>query len=114
MNIENENMEQVDPRLHTGDLAIAAYALAEVFNSFLVMYENEEYEEMSKEEIETTMNQIRTTFIKFNTLNHFRGQRNNLHKAFRPKFSCNRTKNSCTDGLQLCVKQNGRIIIKLD
>ena len=78
MNIENENMEQVDPRLHTGDLAIAAYALAEVFNSFLVMYENEEYEEMSKEEIETTMNQIRTTFIKFNTLAEvsYEGQQN--------------------------------------
>ena len=78
MSIENENMEQVDPRLHTGDLAIAAYALAEVFNSFLVMYENEEYEEMSKEEIETTMNQIRTTFIKFNTLAEvsYEGQQN--------------------------------------
>ena len=78
MNIENENTEQVDPRLHTGDLAIAAYALAEVFNSFLVMYENEEYEEMSKEEIETTMNQIRTTFIKFNTLAEvsYEGQQN--------------------------------------
>ena len=78
MSIENENMEQVDTRLHTGDLAIAAYALAEVFNSFLVMYENEQYEEMSKEEIETTMNQIRTTFIKFNALAEvsYEGQQN--------------------------------------
>tara|TARA_R100000657_G_C4642594_1_gene88211 strand:- start:214 stop:468 length:255 start_codon:yes stop_codon:yes gene_type:complete len=80
MNIETDNnkMEQVDTRLHTGDLAIAAYALAEVFNSFLVMYENEVYEEMSKEEMETTMNQIRTTFIKFNALAEvsYEGQQN--------------------------------------
>lgn len=72
--LENQNMEEVDTRLHTGDLAIAAYALAEVFNSFLVMYENEVYEEMSKEEMETTMNQIRATFIKFNALAEFSNQ----------------------------------------
>ena len=68
MSVENENAEEVETRLHTGDLAIAAYALAEVFNSFLVMYENEHYEEMTKDEMESTMEQIRKTFIKFNAL----------------------------------------------
>ena len=75
---QNENMEEVDTKGYTqADLAIAAYALAEVFNSFLVMYENEVYEEMSKEEMETTMNQIRILSSKFNALAEFSNQEQN-------------------------------------
>jgi len=66
-NVEKPNND-VPSLLTRQDLAIAIYALAEVFNSFLVMYENESYEEMPKEEMEMTMNKLRETFNKFNVI----------------------------------------------
>jgi len=66
-NVEKTNND-VPSLLTRQDLAIAIYALAEVFNSFLVMYENESYEEMPKEELEMTMNKLRETFNKFNVI----------------------------------------------
>ena len=66
-NVEKPNND-VPSLLTRQDLAIAIYALAEVFNSFLVMYENESYEEMPKDEMEMTMNKLRETFNKFNVI----------------------------------------------
>jgi len=67
MNITNE--DQLDtPRLTKIDLAIASYALAETFNSYLLAYEAEDYGEEGKERMEDSMNRIRTAFVKFDTL----------------------------------------------
>jgi hypothetical protein len=49
-------------------LAIAAYALSEVFNSYLEQYEQEEYGELSKEQMETSMKSLRLTFTKFDSM----------------------------------------------
>ena len=67
MEVTNEKPEQT-PLLTQGDLAIAAYALSEVFNSYLEHYEQEEYGELSKEQMETSMNNVRLTFIKFDSM----------------------------------------------
>lgn len=67
MNITNEQPEET-PMLTKGDLAVASYALAEVFNSFLAAYSEEDYGDGTKEEMESSMNRLRTTFIKFDSL----------------------------------------------
>jgi len=67
MEVTNENPHET-PLLTQGDLAIAAYALSEVFNSYLEQYELEEYGELSKEQMETSMNNLRLTFIKFDSM----------------------------------------------
>ena len=67
MNITNEEQEDT-PMLTKGDLVMASYALAEVFNSFLVAYGEEDYGEGTKEEMESSMNRLRTSFIKFDAL----------------------------------------------
>lgn len=67
MNITNED-QQDTAMLTKGDLAIASYALAEVFNSFLEAYSQEDFGDGTKEEMENSMNMIRTTFIKFDSL----------------------------------------------
>ena len=69
MNITNE--EQQDTAMLTkGDLVMASYALAEVFNSFLAAYQEEDYGDGTKEQMEDSMNRIRTAFIKFDGLLH--------------------------------------------
>ena len=48
MEVTNEQPEQTTG-LTQGDLAIAAYALAETYNSYLEEYEAEDYGELNKE-----------------------------------------------------------------
>ena len=67
MEVTNENPHET-PLLTQGDLAIAAYALSEVFNSYLERYEEQEYGELSKEQMETSMNNLRLTFVKFDSM----------------------------------------------
>ena len=67
MNITNEQPEET-AMLTRGDLAVASYALAEVFNSFLAAYSEEDYGDGTKEQMESSMNRLRTTFVKFDSL----------------------------------------------
>ena len=67
MNVTNEKPEET-PLLTQGDLAMAAYALSEIFNSYLTQYEEEDYGELSKEQMEESMNSLRTAFVKFDSL----------------------------------------------
>ena len=67
MEVTNERPQET-PLLTQGDLAVAAYALSEVFNSYLEQYEQEEYGDLSKEQMETSMNKLRLTFIKFDSM----------------------------------------------
>lgn len=74
MEVTNEEPEQTTG-LTQGDLAIAAYALAETFNSYLEQYEAEDYGELSKEQMESSMDSLRTAFSKFDA----------ILKAMKPK-----------------------------
>ena len=67
MNVTNQNPDET-PLLTQGDLAMAAYALSEIFNSYLEQYQEEDYGELSKEQMETSMNNLRTAFVKFDAL----------------------------------------------
>ena len=66
-NLTNENAEET-PGLTKGDLAVASFALAETFNSYLVSYEEDEYGELTKEEMETSMHRLRIAFIKIDSM----------------------------------------------
>mgnify|MGYP005694012379 CR=1 FL=1 len=50
MDVTND-YPQENPLLTQGDLAIAAYALSEVFNSYLEQYQQEQYGELTKDQI---------------------------------------------------------------
>ena len=67
MNVTNEEPQET-PLLTQGDLALAAYALSEVFNSYLEQYQEEDYGDLSKDQMETSMNNLRTAFVKFDSL----------------------------------------------
>jgi hypothetical protein len=67
MDVTNENQEDT-PLLTHGDLAMAAFSLSELFNYYLEQYNAEEYGELDKEQVENIMNNLRTAFIKFNSL----------------------------------------------
>lgn len=67
MEVTNENAEDT-ARLTKADLAVAAFALAETFNSYLGAYESGDFGELSKDQMETSMNHIRTAFIKFDSI----------------------------------------------
>ena len=67
MEVTNEEQEET-PRLTQADLAIAAFALAETFNAYLVRYEAEEFESMSKEQCEGSLNSLRMAFMKFDAI----------------------------------------------
>tara|TARA_R110001583_G_scaffold128675_3_gene280518 strand:- start:533 stop:775 length:243 start_codon:yes stop_codon:yes gene_type:complete len=67
MNVTNEQPQDT-PLLTQGDLALAAYALSEVFNSYLSQYNEKDYGEMTKEQMEDSMNNLRTAFVKFDSL----------------------------------------------
>jgi len=67
MNVTNEQTEET-PRLTVADLGIAAWACSELFNFMLEGYEQEEYGEMSKEQMEEAMHKLRTSFVKFDAL----------------------------------------------
>ena len=67
--MEVTNEQQGDtPRLTQADLAIAAFALAETFNAYLSRYEAEEFEDMSREQYEGSLNSLRTAFGKFDAI----------------------------------------------
>ena len=80
MEITNENQDET-ARLTIGDLGVAAWACSELFNYMLEGYEQEDYGELSKEQMEEAMNRLRTTFIKFDSLasalNEEEGQQKN-------------------------------------
>ena len=67
MDITNEKPSET-PLLTQGDLALAAYALSEVFNSYLSQYQQKDYGELTKEEMESSMVNLRTAFVKFDSL----------------------------------------------
>ena len=67
MEVTNEEPEQ-SAGLTQGDLAIAAYALAETFNSYLERYDEEDFGELSKEQMESSMDSLRTAFTKFDAI----------------------------------------------
>jgi hypothetical protein len=67
MNVTNEEPNET-PLLTQGDLALAAYALSEVFNSYLEQYQEENYGDLSKDQMETSMNNLRIAFVKFDSL----------------------------------------------
>ena len=56
-------------KLTNRDLALAAYSLAELHNVYLNSYESGDYEsEMTKEQIEETMESLRVAHIKFDAI----------------------------------------------
>jgi len=65
--VTNENPHET-PLLTQGDLAVAAFCVSEVFNSYLENYEEEDYGDLNKEEMEASMNNLRLTFIKFDSM----------------------------------------------
>ena len=67
MEVTNEQSTET-PRLTVGDLGVAAWACSELFNFMLEGYEQEEYGEMTKEQTEQALGQLRTSFIKFDAL----------------------------------------------
>ena len=54
--------------LTQGDLAMAAFALAEVFNSYLEKYNEDDYGGLSKDQMENSMHSLRLAFVKFDSL----------------------------------------------
>jgi len=67
MEVTNEQNTET-PLLTNADLAIAAYAISQCFNAYLESFEREDYEEMSKEQMQTSMNALQTSFVKFDSL----------------------------------------------
>jgi hypothetical protein len=67
MEISNEQTEET-ARLTIADLGVAAWACSELFNYMLEGYEQEEYGDLSKEQIEEAMNKLRATFVKLDAL----------------------------------------------
>ena len=67
MEVTNENPHET-PLLTQGDLAVAAFCVSEVFNSYLDRYQEEDYGELDKEQMETSMNNLRLTFVKFDSM----------------------------------------------
>ena len=67
MEVTNEQNTDT-PLLTNGDLAIAAYAISQCFNAYLESYEREDYEEMTKEQMESSMNALQQSFTKFDAL----------------------------------------------
>ena len=67
MEVTNEQTEET-PRLTIADLGVAAWACSELFNYMLEGYEQEDYGELTKEQIEQAMNKLRVSFVKFDAL----------------------------------------------
>lgn len=67
MEITNEQSTET-PRLTIGDLGVAAWACSELFNYMLEGYEQEDYGELTKEQMEEAMNKLRASFVKFDSL----------------------------------------------
>ena len=67
MEVTNEQNTET-PLLTNGDLAIAAYAISQCFNAYLESYEREDYEEITKEQMESSMQALQQSFVKFDSL----------------------------------------------
>ena len=67
MEVTNEQTEET-PRLTITDLGVAAWACSELFNYMLEGYEQEDYGELTKEQLEQAMTKLRATFVKFDAL----------------------------------------------
>mgnify|MGYP006245875135 CR=1 FL=1 len=67
MEVTNEQTEE-KPRLTIADLGVAAWACSELFNYMLEGYEQEDYGELTKEQLEQAMNKLRAAFVKFDAL----------------------------------------------
>ena len=67
MEVTNENQADT-PLLTQGDLAIAAFSIAEVFNSYLEQYQNEDFGNYTKEQMESSMDSLRMAFTKFDSI----------------------------------------------
>ena len=67
MEITNEQTEET-PRLTVADLGVAAWACSELYNYMLEGYEQEDYGELTKEQVEEAMTKLRSSFVKFDSL----------------------------------------------
>lgn len=67
MEVTNEQSTET-PLLTNADLAIAAYAISQCFNAYLESYEREDYEEMTKEQMQSSMESLQASFVKFDSL----------------------------------------------
>jgi hypothetical protein len=67
MEVTNEQTEET-LRLTIADLGVAAWATSELYNFLLSGYNEEDYGEMTKEQVEESMNKLRSSFIKFDSL----------------------------------------------
>jgi len=67
MDITNENQEDT-ALLTQGDLAMAAYALSEVYNSYLERYNEQDFGDSTKEQMEKSMSSLRISFTKFDSI----------------------------------------------
>ena len=67
MEVTNEQAEET-PRLTVADLGVAAWACSELYNYMLEGYEQEDYGELSKEQMEEAMQKLRSSFVKFDSL----------------------------------------------
>ena len=67
MDISNENQEDT-ALLTQGDLAMAAYALSEVYNSYLERYNEQDFGDSTKEQMEKSMSSLRISFTKFDSI----------------------------------------------
>ena len=67
MEITNEQTEETQ-RLTVADLGVAAWACSELYNYMLEGYEQEDYGELSKEQMEQTLTILRSSFVKFDSL----------------------------------------------
>ena len=67
MEITNEQTEET-PRLTVADLGVAAWACSELYNYMLEGYEQEDYGELTKDQMEQAMTTLRSSFVKFDSL----------------------------------------------
>lgn len=67
MEVTNEQSTET-PLLTNADLAIAAYAISQCFNAYLESFEREDYEEMTKEQMQSSMDALQVSFVKFDAL----------------------------------------------
>jgi hypothetical protein len=80
MEVTNEQSEET-ARLTIGDLGVAAWACSELFNYMLEGYEQEEYGELTKEQMEEAMNKLRTSFVKFDSLANALTQKEEINES---------------------------------
>ena len=67
MEVTNEEPEQ-SAGLTQGDLAIAVNQIESSLETFLEQYDEEDFGELSKEQMESSMDSLRTAFSKFDAI----------------------------------------------